>query len=58
MNETPEVGKVAYEDTAKLRYCLDVIRAAPRDPTGSEILKMLDGLLTLIERRDERDLRK
>lgn len=43
-------------DTATLRHYLDRIRCEPRDPSGSEVLAMIDGLLQLIERRDHMDL--
>ncbi len=55
MSETPEFG-TAYTDTVQLRACLDRIHEDLRDPTASEVLKILDGLLQLIERRDQRDL--
>ena len=42
----------SIEDTEALRRQLDRLRTTPRDPTGSEILQILDGLLQIIEQRD------
>lgn len=46
-------AKEAVSDTRTLRNYLDRLRSESRPPNQAELIKAIDGLLQLIERRDE-----
>lgn len=52
------MAQIVKSDAASVRDYLDRLRAEPRDPSGSEVLKVLDAILQLIESRDAEDLRR
>lgn len=52
------MAQIVNSDAASVRHYLDRLRAEPRDPSGSEVLKVLDAILQLIENRDAEDLRR
>lgn len=54
----PIATSVRRADTEKVRAFLQRLQSEPRTPTGNDLLKAIDGVLSLIEARDQEAFNK